>query len=506
MGAHVYRPGVETIVISSLAAPAVLHPLLASVGERIDAHASALAEGAFANGLAITSGQGQRPIPIAALPVVLEPAVIVERGNIARRLTTAVAKVAHWRLSHDRHSVFDALSPAEQRVLAATGQAEFRLAVSRVDFMVDTAARALEVNTTIPAMQGYSDIAAESWLHTFAGGHPKLPSLVQENGSNTRALFDALQALHEQDGRGAADAIALLCRRYDAQLSELAYLQQRFRDYGVQADIVYPDQLEFSAGMLQAGARRYPLVYRHLFLNRLDDQPCEALERALASGPRCATRVFNPAAPHLEMKSSLAWLSAAGDHPELAEQIGLDAGEVAAIAWNVPFTRQFSRDACILDSGERVADLAAFVAAHPQDFVIKRSWSYGGHDVFVGRSEGSADFAARVAVAYPQVRNWAELCVAAADDRRGGGFVVQRAVASARSKQWLCRPGTCQQAQVTIDYSAYASLGASPDWTGVCRAAASDVVNIVGGGGVVPLLTRPVADQVLAYLGSPDNA
>jgi hypothetical protein len=53
-----------------------------------------------------------------------------------------------------------------------------------------------------------------------------------------------------------------------------------------------------------------------------------------------------------------------------------------------------------------------------------------------------------------------------------------------------------------VDYSAYASvgLGQEPAWGGVCRGSVSQVVNIVGGGGVLPLLTREVADRLAAAL------
>jgi hypothetical protein len=42
-----------------------------------------------------------------------------------------------------------------------------------------------------------------------------------------------------------------------------------------------------------------------------------------------------------------------------------------------------------------------------------------------------------------------------------------------------------------------------PGWGGVCRASTSNIVNIVGGGGVAPLLLEDVAAEVIAALARP---
>jgi len=58
----------------------------------------------------------------------------------------------------------------------------------------------------------------------------------------------------------------------------------------------------------------------------------------------------------------------------------------------------------------------------------------------------------------------------------------------------LHTPDDDVEGAMRVDYAAYASLGLEGiAWGGVVRAAPSAIVNIVGGGGVVPLLTREVA-------------
>ena len=340
-------------------------------------------------------------------------------------------------------------------------------------------------------MQGYSDIAAEAWLATFAVGRPDLARLIAANGSNSHALLDALSGLYAARRADELGAIGLLCRRSDAQLSELTYLCDRFRRHGLDARIVHSDELVRRRGYLEHAGQPLQLIYRHLFVSRLDSQPAPDLEAAMVDTSGAGTLILNPATPHLEMKSTLAWLSQTAESPALAEAIGLDDDERDAIATSVPWTRPLHAND---------TDLLSAVREQPEAFVLKRSWSYGGNEVFVGRAHETSGFLTRVHALYPDVHAWPDLCTRAAHDARGGGFVVQRALPRIENEQFLCTPTSTQRAEVITDYSAYASLGVSPAWSGVCRAAASDVVNIVGGGAVVPILRREVADQLLATL------
>lgn len=456
-----------------------------------DAFARALSAAAHAKGLAVTQADGStRPIAIGALPVILEDAEIEARAQLASRLLTATAMAATWRMARigQGDDVLDALGPAERRMVAATAGHAPELAVARVDFLVGSRLQALEVNCTIPAMQGYSDIAAEAWIETRAAGRDDVAALIAANGSNAGALLQSLQQRYRRQRGGELETLGLLCRRGDAQLSELGYLAERFRRAGLDARIVYPDQLQEGDGRLSVDARPLQMVYRHIFLSRLDATPCLALEAALAAGPRGAgTLVLNPPAPHWEMKSTLALLSEAGEVPALAQSIGLDEAALAAIREFVPWTRRL-----------QALDAATFsrVQADPEDYVLKRSWSYGGHDVFIGSARDSEAFAQRLQAYASGARDWPTLCRLAREDRGGGGFVVQRSVRASRSRQRLCLPDAATWAEVTTDYAAFASLGEANAWGGVCRASSAEVVNIVAGGAVVPVLRASVARRL----------
>jgi hypothetical protein len=470
------------------------HRLLTSVTASADRLGESLARAATQRGLAVTLADGsRRPIPIGALPVVIDGREIERRGELAARLASATAKAARWRMSGAHRAVtLAALGPAESRLVRATWDGPEQLAVARVDFMGSPTLQALEVNATIPAMQGYSDIAAESWLRTFAGGRADLHELIAANGSNADALLHALVELYGALRGGQPGALGILCRRGDAQLSELTWLRDRFCAAGLATSIVHPDGLVLRAGLLHHDGRALPLIYRHLFLNRLDATPAPDVEAALLAPSRVGTLVLNRPAPHLEMKSTLAWLSRCVDAPELADRLGLTARECEAIASSVPWTRQLGA----AGEGFATAEDLQEIVEHPSMFVLKRSWSYGGSDVFIGRASATVEFRDCAQRSFPGVERWDDLVRRAAADTRGGGFVVQRAVLRQTGRQIFCTPDAIRHVDAVTDYAAYASLGATAAWSGVCRAAASDIVNIVGGGAVVPILRREVAERL----------
>ena len=296
------------------------------------ARGRALAARAYRAGLAVTRSDGSTvPIPIGAVPVLLDDSQIAERAALAGHLASATAKAAAWRLAAgDRNAVLDALGPAERRLVLATAD-ETALAVGRVDFL---AGAALEVNATIPAMQGYSDIAAAGWLEEFA--HDPAAAIAA-NGSNTDALLDALLDLHARQRGTSVRRIGLLCRRDDAQRTELDHLARRFAQRGFDAHVLHPDDLAWDGEWLRYAGATLDLVYRHLFLSRLDALPAPALEAALVS--RRGTLVANRPAPHLEMKSTLAWLSRAAQDEALADAMRLSPEERECIAASVPWTR-----------------------------------------------------------------------------------------------------------------------------------------------------------------------
>ncbi|MFZ5445533.1 MAG: hypothetical protein ACOZQL_36415 [Myxococcota bacterium] len=473
--------------------------LLAALTHDAKRFGQELADTAYARGLAVTNKDdgSTKPIPITATPVLIDAAELQRRQQLSARISSATLKMSRAILASEEKQdlVFGGLSPLEQELAKATFRQLDTLVTTRVDFFVGDQVNALEVNATIPAMQGYSDIAANTFLEVVgrAWGAPDhlIASWQAKNGSNALALYRALLAGYAKVRPGKTpQRIALLSRRNDAQLTEQKYLCERFREWGADADIVHPDQLS-GTDAVRAHGKAYDLVYRHLFVRRLEEPGMVGADyvKALLAEPN-GTRavVLNPPASQVEVKAVFAYLSQALDDSRLVREARLSENELEAIRASVPWTRHFR--------GEK---LLAEVSADPDRFVLKRSWDYGGRAVFVGRTRNEPGFAERVKAAYGEVLDWPALCARAAVDPVGGGFVVQQVIDIHPEEHLLCSGPAQLPTRLFVDFSAYASVGLDdqPRWGGVCRGSISHIVNIVGGGGVLPLLTTEVARSLL---------
>lgn len=458
-----------------------------------------LARTAYQRGLAVTSQAdgSTRPIPVTATPVVIEAGELARRQRLSAQLASAGLKMSRAALAGPRRElVASGLSPLERQLALGTFERLTTLVTTRVDFFVGKTVAALELNATIPAMQAYSDIAADTFLEVVGRAWGASPATVAQwqaqNGSNARALYQALLAGYATVRPGRAPSrIALLSRRNDAQATEQRALRDRFRALGADAEVVHPDQLS-GTGAVQAGGKAYDLVYRHCFVRRLEepDTAGAAYVKALLAEPNGARAVvLNPPASQVEVKAVFALLSQALEDGALAREAALTPAELDAIRQSVPWTRHFR--------GQALRDQ---VAADPDRYVLKRSWDYGGRAVFVGRTRATPGFQERVRAAYGADLDWNALCSRAVEDGVGGGFVVQELVETSPERHLLCSGEAQTWAELFVDFSAYASVGLAeqPAWGGVCRGSPSHIVNIVGGGGVLPLLTAEVASSLLA--------
>ncbi|MFZ5471275.1 MAG: hypothetical protein ACOZIN_17775 [Myxococcota bacterium] len=468
-----------------------------------------LAKTAYQRGLAVTARDGStRPIPVTATPVIIDGDELARRVELSGHLASAGFKMARAVLfGPDKELLLGALSPLERTIAEKTFAQSSPLVTTRVDYFIGASGKpyALELNATIPAMQGYSDIAANTFLEVvgrhFGLSDRAIASLQAQNGSNALALYRALLEGHRQLRGGAPSRIALLCRRGDAQLAEQRYLCERFRELGAEADVVHPDELS-GDDAVRAHGKTYDLIYRHLFVRRLEEPDLAGgpyVVEVFSHIPNPRAAILNPPASQVEVKTTFALLSQACSEPALAASAGLTPDELEAISSSVPWTRLFRRFAAVDPTGARVDDLVERVAAEPDRFVLKRAWDYGGRAVFVGRTQGEASFDERVRAAYGAPLSWKELCTRCADDRTGGGFVVQEIVPTAPESHLMCTETSQTETELYVDFSAYASVGLErpPAWGGVCRGSPSHIVNIVGGGGVLPLITSEVARALL---------
>jgi hypothetical protein len=445
-----------------------------------------------------------------AIPPILTPSVI-ERARMesasadAHRILSALVRLTESLMSDPAHErlrarLFGSFTPLEAEGLARTWRDASQLATARVDFLVDLdgRARALEVNATIPAMQGYSDCIAESFLREVARERgldaARADALVASNGRNTDDLLASLIAHFRRLG-GTRDqelTIAIVARRGDAQQGELEHYARRWQTLGHDAFLATPDETHRHEGRAFLQGREPDLIYRHVFARRLDPQG----EFAQLCLEPARYKVLNPFASHLEVKGLLALASDA----VTSSRFPLDDEERAAIARAVPWTRVLEAGPTSGPDGAPIADLAAFTRGERANLVLKRSWDYGGKSVFLGAEldglEGNAALKARLQAVTGRATGWDALVDFALADR--DAWVVQELVPSARERHLrVDREGPVPR-ELYVDLSAYTNTGVAPRPAGgAVRASESRIVNILGGGGLAPLVLDDVLDELM---------
>ena len=421
---------------------------------------------AWRDGMSVRKPDGSVvPIPLLAEPEVYTREELAFAAEEAGAILSGAVKLARALLARGEPRDRDALiGPFEGLEAEAMGklfsEAPCPAVVSRVDFLVPEGGghpRALELNATIPAMPAYADLAAHSWIRAAARERGMSPreerDLIARCGSHMEALRRTLVAFYAgRGGTKARPSIALVARPGDAQIGELRRLAEHFREMGHEAHNVLPAEAE---------PERFDLLYRHVWAH--NTPPDSPFAKALLSPARHV--LANPVNGLLEAKALFARLSETAEDPSLAEAAGLDERERRA-AQRLPWTR--------LHSGVLVDRLLE----ERERFVLKRSWDYGGKSVYLG-----AEMA-------PEV--WEGVVREAARDTRGGGFVAQERIFAARRPATRVTPEGVSPGELYRDLSTYAGLLPTHPTGSVVRAAASPIVNILGGGGLAPLLPDDV--------------
>jgi hypothetical protein len=439
-------------------------------GDALLAVGRAAAEMAWGEGMTVLRPDGSvAPIPLVAEPEVLSRDVLTAAAGEAERILSGAVKVARALLAsgdaRDRAALEEPFSGLEAEAMGRLfAEAPLPVMVARVDFLVPEGGgppRALELNATIPAMPAYADLAAFSWIRAAARARGRSPregsALVARCGSHMERLREALVAFYRQRGGTAArPSIALVARTGDAQIGELRRLAAHFRQMGHRAEELVPQDCD---------PDRWDVLYRHVWAHRVD--PSAPFARALRAPGRYV--LANPVNGLLEAKALFARLSECAEDAALAGRAGLDAGEHAAAA-RLPWTRRLT------------PDLAPRLLEDRARYVVKRSWDYGGKSVHLGAEMGRDE--------------WARAVEAALADPRGGGFVAQERVFTPRRPATRILPDGAAAGELYRDLSTYCGLGPSRPFGSVVRAAPSPVVNILGGGGLAPLVPEDVHEAL----------
>jgi hypothetical protein len=429
----------------------------------------AAAERAWAEGMTVLRPDGVVvPIPLVAEPEALSRVALAEAAREAEAILSGAVKLARALLAsgdaRDHGALVEPFSGLEAEAMARLFEAPLPVLVARVDFLVPSeggSPRALELNATIPAMPAYADLAAFSWIRAAARERGRAPreerELVARCGSHMERLREALVAFYRQrGGTRERPSIALVARPNDAQIGELRRLVRHFRQMGHEAQDLVPSECE---------PERWDVLYRHVWAHRVDASAPFA--RALRDPARFV--LANPVNGLLEAKALFARLSECAEDEALAARAGLDVRERGAAA-RLPWTRRLD------------AALVPRLLADRERYVLKRSWDYGGKSVFLG-AEASAE-------------GWARAVEGALADARGGGFVAQERIFAERRPATRIAPEGISRGHLYRDLSTYCGLGPSRPDGSVVRAAASPIVNILGGGGLAPVVPEDVLEAL----------
>jgi hypothetical protein len=474
-----------------------------------EALAGAYAGSLAADGLAVYRAGDDTfvPIPPVLSPEPVDGELMVRLSADARLLLSATVKLAAWTLGAGAtwgERLYASFTPLELACLAQGPARLSQVATARVDYFLDPAGapRALELNATIPAMQGYSDLIAHAWVRALAGerqlSQDEIASLIARVGSNSRELLDSIVWHYRaRGGTAATPSILIVSRRGDAQLGELRHYERVWSAADHYVRHARVDEVAYDPGDGRPTARgeRFDLVYRHIFARRVD--PESPFGKMLVD-PHPGTIVMNPVVSPLEVKGMLAFLHEALADDKARRAYRFTDEERDAVARVVPWTRLLATTGSRLSDGTWVDDLAGWVADNPQRVVLKRSWDYGGKSVILGPEAHEPEVTARMQETLG-AGDWRGFVAAAARDR--DLWVVQEFVPPTPRRHLLVEPGPAARwRDLYVDISAYANLGegAPRPRGGACRASGSRIVNILGGGGLTPLVPADVVTELCA--------
>ncbi len=415
-------------------------------------------------------------IPASMDPLVIPDQLWQKLKHDARLILSALQRLGAQLRKEPGNRLLDQLAPLEKEAADYFG-----LATARLDLFFDgDELMVIEANTTIPAMQAYSDMIKTSYLKAF---HPS--SALQQ--SNTQDLLQSLlQHYVRTGGLAKFPRIAIVARAGDSQLAELLWLQREWQNKGYETLLVTPDELEIKKEQLWVQSQPIDLSYRHIFAHRL--ARTSAFAQACLQSERF--RVFNPIAAHLEAKGLLAELSRYAADPSLRQRLGLIDDEIEATLRRVAWTRILQQGPSSAPDGSPLTDLISWVKARPEELVVKSSLGYGGHGIFIGKSftEASTQDRASRLLGVTHAVTWEQLI----DFLLGQGpgqWIVQKKVSGRKIRHRFLMENQVIEKETYVDCSIFTNSGVDfQPGGGACRFSTDAIVNIGQGGGLMPLL------------------
>lgn len=448
-----------------------------------------------------------RLIAAALQPLVVDDAAWQALAKDARLVFAAMQKtINHLRQPSQAPvaaAIFGDLSPIEKSAALDASTDTGGLCTIRFDLFFDGQDfKIIEVNTTIPAMQAYSDMIKWAYVQGWMAKQSDLAEASLASNKMQSNSLDLLNSLvqHYQAAGGTVTKprIGIVARPGDSQIAELLWLKRVWEEQGYECLLTQPDKLTIHGENLQAEDVPLDVVYRHIFAYRLASGSDFAV--ALANSRRY--RIFNPIAAHFEVKALLAEVSRLATNEEQSALLGLSQDETRAIAARIPWSRIVAPGPAVGPNSDHLADLIPWIKKHRSRLVLKSSAGYGGHQVFIGSEyahDGSALRARQIVGATTDV-SWEQLvdhCAAASQDKL---WIVQEKVQGLKNNITYFKDGQADTKDAYIDCSLFANSGIDYFPSGaVSRFAFDPIVNIGRGGGLVPVLMRSEVESLMKH-------
>ena len=418
------------------------------------------------------------PIPASINSLLLSQKYWLQVENKAALVFSALEKTARWIAKPEQNRIAEriycSLTQLERDAAFGLLEAHSGSAAIRYDlFLTPTAAKILEVNATIPAMQAYSDMICEAHSEVFQSNQNSAKV------SNTDQLLKSLLAHYSRSGGQKVEKIAIVARRGDSQLAELLYFKRKWTEQGFVVEIVQPSDLQIEGEKLRDERNVYDLIYRHIFVTGIDIKSdfYKALRKSRSF------KIFNPISGHLEVKGLLAELSWLASDSKRAEDAGISIAEVAAVEEMVPCTRLLDR--CRFSSAAEI-DL---IVANRDRLVLKKSNGYGGHGVILGKDFDLPNVQAQVATIMGRTgtlefSEFVRFCIESAND----AWIIQDLVDGIAFANQVLANGSVSDLTTFVDLSLFGNSGTDYRPAGAAaRIGPHQIVNIGRGGGMMPV-------------------
>ena len=251
---------------------------------------------------------------------------------------------------------------------------------SRLDTFIiddDHEMKLTEYNAETPAGAGYSDALTDAFvdlpvMRAFARKWEVAPI-----PSRSGVLHVLLATYEEWLGRRELPRIAIVDWPDVPTVTEFEMFRDYFQSRGIECEIANPRDAEYRNGKLTFGdGKPVDFIYKRVLIHELVAQ-CgldSPIVRAVRDRAVCMANGFR--CKILHKKASLAVLS-----DERNAHL-FDAGERAAIAAHIPWTRTVVERKTTFDGTD--VDLIPFVRKHRERLVLKPNDDYGGAGITLG--------------------------------------------------------------------------------------------------------------------------